>query len=338
MHNFETIRWSGIYFFPSMENDNDKRAMSLAFQFQLFSRHRFSSHFSTGKRSSFHSQLFGACIFVAIFRIFWFEAICSSFIVALCYPCPMYICIWTFFVSSDHPECFNALNTLTYNAQTLTHFPTTIFRKYVWLLVGFTTWNIRAFGKEQIVHPVHSNSVLLHPLIISSVTIKSESMGMFALKYRNSRKNSLNLYAMNSFSWISKSYFLHEIRVSQILCDVLKPIPHASHSHCYLILFRIAFFIRGFHRILCHSIYSCISFTHSLTSIFNFHFVSSAQNTKYMHVQTTMVNQRSTAYNIALADGGAVIALDLLQVSFVECFMQYFRALEMNLRMQLPLG
>lgn len=52
-----------------------------------------------------------------------------------------------------------------------------------------------------------------------------------------------------------------------------------------------------------------------------------------------MVNQRSTAYSIAIADGdgGAVIALDLLQVSFVECIMQYFRALEMNLRMELPL-
>lgn len=50
-----------------------------------------------------------------------------------------------------------------------------------------------------------------------------------------------------------------------------------------------------------------------------------------------MVNQRSTVYSIAVADGGGMIALDPLQVSFVECIMQYFRALEMNLRIQLPL-
>lgn len=50
-----------------------------------------------------------------------------------------------------------------------------------------------------------------------------------------------------------------------------------------------------------------------------------------------MVNQRSTVYSFAFADCAAVIALDRLQVSFVECIMQYFRALEMNLRIELPL-
>lgn len=42
-------------------------------------------------------------------------------------------------------------------------------------------------------------------------------------------------------------------------------------------------------------------------------------------------------YSIAVADGDAVIALDPLQVSFVECIMQHFGALEMNLRIELPL-
>lgn len=149
---------------------------------------------------------FRICVYFGLFGLKKFIPILLS----LCY----HICIWIF-VSSDHPECFNGLNTLN-----ITHKHRQIFQrrfyKYSWI-GWFTIWNMEHFKTEQIVHLIHSNFKLLHPLIIFSVTtlvrLQSESMGLFALKCQNSRQNSSNLYAVNSFSWIAKSYFLDNIRV-----------------------------------------------------------------------------------------------------------------------------
>lgn len=150
--------------------------MSLAFQFQLFSRRRFSSFFGRQKML-FPFTIVWCMHFPRYFGFFDLKKF-ILLLLSLCY----HICIWTF-VSSDHPKCFNGLNTLTYNTQTSTNFPTTILQ--IWLVgLLFGTFEHLERNKLFILF-IRIPNCFIHLSYFQS--LQSESMGLLALKYRNSR-------------------------------------------------------------------------------------------------------------------------------------------------------